>query len=85
VLRPEFNNLRRVAESDWQRTRKPQATQVFVELITPQTNIAPMCIVELNGQHGFMRIEWNLAIDANRASQLLIKHTVFGQDLIEAK
>ena len=58
VLRLEFNHLRRVAESDRQRTRKPRATPAFVELITPQTTVAPMCIVELTGQHGSIRIEW---------------------------
>ena len=58
VLRLEFNHLRRVAESDRQRTRQPRATPAFVELITPQTTVAPTCIVELNGRHGSMRIEW---------------------------
>jgi len=58
VLRLEFNHLRRVAESDQQRTRGVRATPAFVELITPQTTVAPTCIVELNGQHGSMRIEW---------------------------
>ena len=55
VLRLEFNHLRRVAESDRRRVR---ATPAFVELITPQTTVAPACIIELNGQHGSMRIEW---------------------------
>jgi hypothetical protein len=58
VLRLEFNHLRRVAESNRQRTRKPRSTPAFVELITPQTTVAPTCIVELNGQRGTMRIEW---------------------------
>ena len=58
VLRLEFNHLRRLAESERQRTRKPRATPAFVELIRPQTTVAPTCIVELNGQHGSMRIEW---------------------------
>jgi hypothetical protein len=30
----------------------------FVELIAPQTAVAPMCIIELEGQRGTMRIEW---------------------------
>ena len=58
VLRLEFNHLRRVAESDRQSLRKPRATPAFVELITPQTTVTPTCIVELNGQHGSIRIEW---------------------------
>lgn len=58
VLRLEFNHLRRVAELDRPRARKLRATPAFVELITPQTTVAPMCIVELNGQHGSIRIEW---------------------------
>ena len=58
VLGLEFNRLRREAESDRQRLRKPRATPAFVELITPQTTVAPTCIIELNGQHGSIRIEW---------------------------
>jgi hypothetical protein len=57
VLRLEFNHLKRLAESGRQRTRKPRATPAFVELITPQTTVVPTCIVELNGQHGSIRIE----------------------------
>jgi hypothetical protein len=30
----------------------------FVELIAPQTATAPMCIIELEGQRGTVRIEW---------------------------
>jgi hypothetical protein len=30
----------------------------FVELIAPQTAVAPTCIIELEGQRGAMRIEW---------------------------
>jgi len=58
VLRLEFNHLRRVAESDRQRARTVRATPAFVELITPQTAVAPWCIIELNGQRGSIRIEW---------------------------
>ena len=58
VLRLEFNHLRRAAESVRQRTRKPRATPAFVELITPKTAGVPTCIVELQGQRGTMRIEW---------------------------
>jgi hypothetical protein len=30
----------------------------FVELIAPQTAVAPTCIIELDGQRGTLRIEW---------------------------
>ena len=58
VLRLEFNHLRRVTESDRPMPRKRRAMPAFVELIAPRADIAPTCIVELQGQRGTMRIEW---------------------------
>jgi len=58
VLRLEFNHLRRVAESDQRRTRKPRPMPAFVELIAAQTAMAPTCVIELQGRRGAMRIEW---------------------------
>ena len=58
VLRLEFNHLKRLAESSGQVARKRRAMPAFVELIAPQSAVAPACIIELNGQHGSMRIEW---------------------------
>lgn len=58
VLRLEFNHLKRVAEPDRRTAGKPHATPAFVELIAPQTAVAPTCIIELEGQRGAMRIEW---------------------------
>ena len=57
VLRLEFNHLKRLAESSGQ-ARKKRAMPAFVELIAPQSAVAPTCIVELQGQRGTMRIEW---------------------------
>ena len=58
VLRLEFNHVKRVAESDRRRRRKPRATPAFVELIAPQTGVAPQCIIEMQGPGGAMRVEW---------------------------
>src|SRR4029077_13195483 len=58
VLRLEFNHLKRIAEPDRPSVRKRRAMPAFVELIAPQTAVAPTCIIELEGQRGTMRIEW---------------------------
>ena len=58
VLRLEFNHLKRLAESDSPTVRKRRGMPAFVELLAPQTAVAPTCIIELEGQRGTMRIEW---------------------------
>jgi hypothetical protein len=59
VLHLEFNHLKRVAESDRRRTRKPPVMSTFVELVGPPTAMAaPECIVEVEGPRGKIRIEW---------------------------
>ena len=58
MLRLEFNHLKRIAESGRPTVRKRRSMPAFVELIAPQTADAPRCIIELEGQHGTMRIEW---------------------------
>jgi len=58
VLRLEFNHLKRLAESGGPTVRKRRALPAFVELIAPQTAVAPTCMIELEGQRGTLRIEW---------------------------
>jgi hypothetical protein len=58
VLGLEFNHLKRIAESGRPTRRKRRVMPAFVELIAPQPSIASMCIIELEGQRGTMRIEW---------------------------
>jgi hypothetical protein len=58
VLGLEFNHLKRIAEPGRPTVRKGRAMPAFVELIAPQTAVAPTCIIELEGQRGTMRIEW---------------------------
>jgi len=67
VLRLEFNQLKRWAESGGRPTRKRRATPAFVELIAPQTEsqrfsgiaaVAPTCVIDLQGRRGALRIEW---------------------------
>jgi hypothetical protein len=58
VLGLEFNHLKRIAESGRPTERRRRVTPAFVELIAPQTAVAPKCIIELEGQRGTLRIEW---------------------------
>jgi len=58
VLGLEFNHLKRLAESGGPTVRKRRALPAFVELIAPQTAVAPTCMIELEGQRGSLRIEW---------------------------
>lgn len=58
VLRLEFNQLKRWAESEGRPTPKRRATLAFVELIAPQTAVAPTCVIDLQGRRGALRIEW---------------------------
>src|SRR3954452_24719819 len=50
VLRLEFNHLKRMAESGSLTVRKRRKLPAFVELIAPQTAVAPTCIIELEGR-----------------------------------
>jgi hypothetical protein len=58
VLRLEFNHLKRLAESSGPTVRKRRVMPAFVELMAPQTAVAPTCIIEVEGQRGTLRIEW---------------------------
>jgi hypothetical protein len=60
VLSLEFNRLKRMAESNHSAAApsKHRVKPSFVELIAPQVAISPLCVIELEGQRGKMRIEW---------------------------
>ena len=58
VLGLEFNQLKGIAESGRPTVRKRRVMPAFVELLAPQTAVAPTCIIALEGQHGTLRIEW---------------------------
>jgi hypothetical protein len=47
------------------RKAKPLA---FVELLTPRSSNQPQCIVELEGRHGKLRIQWSGATAADVAA-----------------
>lgn len=56
ALRLEFNQLKRVAETDGPKGKK-RTTPAFVELIAPQTQSGSECVLELEGRRGKLRIE----------------------------
>ncbi len=72
VLRLEFNHLKQVAESDRQRVHKRSARPTFVELVGSPTGADPICIVELQGQRGTVRIEWRAAATGPLKLQLSV-------------
>jgi len=58
VLRLEFNQLKRMAESRERVAPKRGAlSPAFVELIAPQTAGTRECVIELEGLRGKLRIE----------------------------
>jgi hypothetical protein len=60
VLRLEFNQLKRAAQSNEQIARKRRTAQpAFVELIAPQTLGGRPCVIEMEGGRGKLRIELN--------------------------
>ena len=54
----EFNRLRQMAESRPPARRRKRMPPAFVEVIAPAERVAPQCAMELEGQHGKLRIEW---------------------------
>lgn len=60
VLRLEFNQLKRAAQSGEQVARKRRTSPpAFVELITPQASGGRPCVIEIEGERGKLRIELN--------------------------
>lgn len=56
VLRLEYGNLKRMVPSA--RSMAKTATPAFVELVAPQAVGLSECLIELEGPHGKMRIQW---------------------------
>lgn len=68
VLHLEFNKLKELAESTGARKRATKATPQFVELMTSPAGVSE-CVIELEGRHGKMRIQWK-GITASDLAQL---------------
>ena len=68
----EFNQLKRIAGAGRATVRK-RVTPAFVELIAPQTAVAPTCIIELDGQRGTLRIEWKVSVAAKKGTSLAVE------------
>jgi hypothetical protein len=56
VLRLEYGKLKRMVPSA--RPMAKTAAPAFVELVAPQTGGLSECLIELEGRHGKMRIQW---------------------------
>ena len=56
VLRLEYGKLKRMVQSA--RPIAKSAAPAFVELVAPQTGGLSECLIELEGPHGKMRIQW---------------------------
>jgi len=56
VLRLEYGKLKRMVQSA--RSMAKVATPAFVELVAPQAVGLSECLIELEGPHGKMRIQW---------------------------
>jgi hypothetical protein len=56
VLRLEYGKLKRMVLSA--RPMAKTAAPAFVELVAPQTGGLSECLIELEGRHGKMRIQW---------------------------
>ena len=57
VLRLEYGKLKQMVQSARPIT-KAAAAPAFVELVAPQTGGLSECLIELEGPHGKMRIQW---------------------------
>ena len=68
VLHLEFNKLKELAESTGARKRTTKPTPQFVELMTSPASVSE-CVIELEGRHGKMRIQWK-GITASDLAQL---------------
>lgn len=68
VLHLEFKKLKELAESTGARKRTMKPTPQFVELMTSPTDVSE-CVIELEGRHGKMRIQWK-GITASDLAQL---------------
>ena len=69
ALHLEFNKLKELAESTGARKRTAKPTPQFVELMTSPPAGVSECVIELEGRHGKMRIQWK-GITASDLAQL---------------
>jgi hypothetical protein len=60
ILRLEYAKLKRLMESTAPVRRAP-APAGFLELVAPQAAGLTECVIELEGPHGKMRIQWKRA------------------------
>jgi hypothetical protein len=58
ILGLEYGKLKRLAESSAVTAKAGATPPTFVELIGSQTGGLSECLIELEGPHGKMRIQW---------------------------
>jgi len=58
ILRLEYSKLKRMVESAPPRARRSALPATFLELVPPQAVGLSECLIELEGPHGKMRIQW---------------------------
>ena len=63
VLRLDYNKLK--AQKAALRTKRSAASPTFVELLPGLPSGSPECLIELEGPHGKMRIQWKGATAAD--------------------
>jgi hypothetical protein len=77
VLRLEFNKLKEFAERVKPRKRATTPPAQFVELMTTSAAGVSECVIEMEGRHGKMRIEWKgmTAADLAQLSRMMMEQT----------
>jgi len=77
ALHLEFKGLKEFVQSARATKRTVPPTPQFVELMTPPT--VSECVIELEGRHGKMRIQWRgmTAADLAQLSRMIIEQTRF--------
>ena len=58
ALRLEYGKLKRMVETSPALARPAMAPATFLELVPPQAGGLAECLIELEGPHGKMRIQW---------------------------
>ena len=67
TLHLEYGKLKRMAEANPASVRPTVAPATFLELMPPATIGVAVCLIELDGPRGKMRIEWKGATAASLA------------------
>ena len=75
VLRLEFNKLKEFAERVKPRKRATTPPAQFVELMTTSAAGVSECVIEMEGRHGKMRIQWKgmTAADLAQLSRMMME------------